>query len=92
MNESRLTSGCALIYTINSKESGARIRQRRRQLGYRVGELAEALNVTAKSFYRWENGECAPSLDTLYALAVLLRTTMDDLLVGNRGFFGSCAA
>ena len=92
MKENRLTFGCALIYTICSKESGARIRQRRRQLGYRVEELADALNVTTKSFYRWESGECSPSLDNLYALAVVLRTTMDDLLVGNREFVDSCTA
>ena len=90
MKENRLTLGCALIYTIFSKESGARIRQRRRQLGYRVEELADALNVTAKSFYRWENGECSPSLDNLYALAALLCTTMDDLLVGNRELVALC--
>ena len=90
MKENRLTFGCALIYTICSKESGARIRQRRRQLGYRVEELSDALNVTTKSFYRWESGECSPSLDNLYALAVVLRTTMDDLLVGNRELVDSC--
>lgn len=85
MKENRLVPNCALRYTPNYEESGARMKQRRRDMGIRVDELADAFNVTTKTIYRWEAGKCFPSIDNLFSLAVVLDTTLDDLVVGNRG-------
>ena len=43
-------------------------------------ELADALNISQKSYSNWENGKAEPTLENIVKLANLLDTTTDELL------------
>lgn len=45
-------------------------------------ELAEKLGKTSKTISNIERGTVAPSIETLYAISVVLETPMSDLMVG----------
>ena len=45
-------------------------------------EVAERLGLASRStFYKWLRGDALPSLDNLYALSLLLRVPINDLIV-----------
>lgn len=48
---------------------GDRMRQRRESLGLSRTELAQRIEVTEKTIYRWETGKDAPTPERLAALA-----------------------
>lgn len=62
---------------------GARIRQRRRELGYKQYTLAEKLGISGNHISAIEHGREHPSLETLLCICELLSVTPDYLLLGN---------
>lgn len=68
-----------------AQKIGARIRERRRELGMTQAEIASAFpseKVTSTYVSRWERGEHRPADDSLDRLAEILQTTVADLISG----------
>jgi transcriptional regulator with XRE-family HTH domain len=55
---------------------GARIRQRRKELGYSLRELGARTNLTASFLSQVENGQCSLSLASLQRIATALEVPM----------------
>ena len=67
---------------INLAETGRRIERQRRQAGLTVRDLQTYFGFEyPQAIYKWQHGECLPTVDNLLALARLLRVPMEDLLV-----------
>ena len=63
---------------------GASITRLRKKRGFTQTELAERLYVSNKTVSKWERGLGYPEITQLPALAHLLGTTVDHLLMGER--------
>ena len=62
--------------------TGRSIERHRRQAGLTVRDLQTYFGFEyPQAIYKWQHGECLPSVDNLLALARLLRVPMEDLLV-----------
>ena len=68
--------------TLDFKQIGARIAQRRRELGYKQYEVCDMINVNSKYLSNIETGRSAPSLDTIMLLCEYLQITPDYILLG----------
>lgn len=67
---------------IDLAETGRRIEDRRRRAGLTVRDLQGYFGFEyPQAIYKWQHGECLPTVDNLLALAKLLRVSMEDLLV-----------
>ena len=67
---------------INLAETGRRIERQRRQAGLTVRDLQTYFGFEyPQAIYKWQHGECLPTVDNLLALARLLQMSMEDLLV-----------
>lgn len=67
---------------IDLVETGRCIERRRRQAGLTVRDLQAYFGFEyPQAIYKWQHGECLPTVDNLLALARLLRVSMEDLLV-----------
>lgn len=64
------------------KTLGERIAEKRKALGLKQEELAEALGVSAQAVSKWENDVSCPDIMTLPALAKKLKISVDELLTG----------
>ena len=67
---------------IDLAETGRSIERHRRQAGLTVRDLQTYFGFEyPQAIYKWQHGECLPSVDNLLALARLLQVPMEDLLV-----------
>ena len=67
---------------IDLQRTGLRIKSLRQQAGLSVKALQEYFGFEyPQAVYKWQHGECLPSVDNLLALARLLGVSMEDLLV-----------
>ena len=67
---------------IDLAETGRRIERQRCQAGLTVRDLQTYFGFEyPQAIYKWQHGECLPTVDNLLALARLLRVSMEDLLV-----------
>ena len=67
---------------IDLAETGRRIERQRREAGLTVRDLQTYFGFEyPQAIYKWQHGECLPTVDNLLALARLLRVSMEDLLV-----------
>ena len=67
---------------INLTEAGRCIERQRRQAGLTVRDLQTYFGFEyPQAIYKWQHGECLPTVDNLLALARLLQVSMEDLLV-----------
>jgi len=73
----------AKIYpTIDLYATGKNIQRLRQEKGLTVSDLQEFFGFEApQAIYKWQKGQCLPSLDNLYALGYLLEVRMEDILV-----------
>lgn len=69
-----------LTETSDALTLGRRIRARRRQLGLKLEQLAEAIDRAPSQLSAIENGRREPSLPVLRALAQALQSSVDELL------------
>ena len=62
--------------------TGRSIERHRRRAGLTVRDLQTYFGFEyPQAIYKWQHGECLPTVDNLLALARLLRVSMEDLLV-----------
>ena len=67
---------------IDLAATGRCIERQRRQAGLSVRELQTYFGFEyPQAIYKWQHGECLPTVDNLLALARLLQVSMEDLLV-----------
>lgn len=65
--------------------TGARIRELRKQKKLTVDQVRDYLGLeSTQSIYKWQRGECMPTIDNLYALSTLFDTSVDGILRGSR--------
>lgn len=70
---------------IDMEATGARIRELRKKNRLKVDEVREFLGLDSQqAIYKWQRGECMPTIDNLYALSVLFETSVDDIIRGSR--------
>ena len=66
----------------DSYATGKRIQQLRKANGMTQEEMAIRLNISDRHLGRIERGECAASIDLLVEVVVLLKATLDFLIIG----------
>ena len=67
---------------IDLQQTGRNIERCRREAGMSVRELQTYFGFEyPQAIYKWQHGECLPTVDNLLALAKILRVSMEDLLV-----------
>ena len=70
---------------LDPKATGARIRELRKEKNIKVGEIREFMGFeNDQSIYKWQRGDCLPTVDNLYALSKLFDTTIEDILQGSK--------
>lgn len=62
--------------------TGKRIQQLRKANGMTQEELSIRLNISDRHLGRIERGECAASIDLMVEVVVVLKTTLDFLIIG----------
>ena len=67
---------------LDYKAIGARIAQRRKQLGLKQSEVEEAADIGFKYLSNIERGISIPSTEVIMRLTLALDTTPDEFLVG----------
>ena len=73
---------CCVFPVIDLPGTGRNIQRLRRNAGVTVRELQAYFGFEyPQAIYKWQHGECLPSVDNLLALARVLRVKMEDLLV-----------
>lgn len=71
---------------LNAQATGARIKELRKQKKLKVEDIARFMGFESEqAVYKWQRGDSLPTIDNLYALSVLFETSVDDILIGNRG-------
>lgn len=67
---------------IDMKKTGENIRRLRLQNGVRVKDIAEFMGFSElQAIYKWQRGDCLPTVDNLFALSRILNTTIEGILV-----------
>ena len=70
---------------IDVYKTGQRIKRTMLVKGYTVREIQRYLGLAStQSIYHWFDGRNLPSIDNIYALAKLLKVSVDFLLVGKK--------
>ena len=70
--------------TINLQQTGKNIESLRKASGLSVRDVQAYFGFEyPQAIYKWQHGECLPTVDNLLALARLLHVNMEDLLVIN---------
>jgi len=68
---------------INPEKVGTQISTLRKMKQLTQNELGERLNISYQAISKWERGEALPDTSILVALAHVLETSVDNILVGN---------
>lgn len=70
---------------VDMVRTGSNIRRLRRQAGLSAADLQAALGFTSsRAIFKWQRGDCLPTVDNLVVLAALFKVSIDDILVVNR--------
>lgn len=68
--------------TIDLVRTGRNIALLRTERGISVRRLQELMGFsTPQAIYKWQHGDCLPSVDNLLALSRILRVTIDEIIV-----------
>lgn len=68
--------------SIQTKETGNRIKKLLNQRGYTVKDVQEVFGFEyPQAVYKWLSGKSLPSVDNLVILSKILNTSIDDILV-----------
>lgn len=68
---------------IDYKEIGKRIAHRRKELGLRQSQLSEMVGISDPYMSNIERATSIPSTEVILRLAIALKTTPDEFLVGS---------
>lgn len=75
-------SKCIAFPVIDLAATGRSIERRRKAAGLSVRDVQTYFGFEyPQAVYKWQHGDCLPSVDNLLALSHLLRVPMEDLLV-----------
>ena len=70
---------------IDMISTGRNIINLRKARGLSVSDLQEYFGFTApQAIYKWQKGQCLPSTDNLFALAVLLGVPIEEILISRK--------
>ena len=73
-----------VVYMIvNPEKVGAKISSLRKLRRLTQNELGERLNISYQAVSKWERGETLPDTSILVALARVLETSVDNILIGD---------
>ena len=71
-----------MIPIINIEKTGQNIRRLRKETGISVKELQDIFGfMNPQSIYKWQHGDCLPTIDNLVILASVFDVTIDEILV-----------
>ena len=74
--------GVVRVPVIDLTATGQNIKNLRKSTGISVRDLQEIFGFTnPQAIYKWQNGDCMPSIDNLVILAAVLGVTVDEILV-----------
>ena len=74
-----------IFAVLDAKNTGARIKELRKENHLTVEEVSLYMGFeSVQAVYKWQRGESLPTIDNLYALSQLFRTSVDDILRGDR--------
>ena len=74
--------GVTRVPVIDLRATGQNIKNLRVAAGISVRDLQAILGFTnPQAIYKWQNGDCMPSIDNLVILAAVFGVTVDDILV-----------
>ena len=74
--------GVMKVPVIDLIATGQNIKNLRVAAGISVRDLQAVLGFTnPQAIYKWQNGDCMPSIDNLVILAAVLGVTVDQILV-----------
>ena len=74
--------GAVRIPVIDLIKTGKNIKRIREASGISVRDIQNILGFTnPQAVYKWQNGECLPTIDNLVILAAVLGVTVDEILV-----------
>ena len=75
------TYGNSKLPSIDLKKTGQNIKKMRKEAGVTVRELQIMFGFTSpQAIYNWQNGTSLPTVDNLIILALILRTTIDEII------------
>lgn len=66
----------------DTKETGIRIHDFRKERGLTQGQLAEKLNISDRHLQKLESGERSGSVDILVEIALFFHVSLDYLILG----------
>ncbi len=71
--------------TIDLPATGRNIQALRQKRGYSVRELQLYFGFQEpQAIYKWQRGECLPSVDNLFALSILFGVSINDILIEDK--------
>ena len=74
--------GVVRVPVIDLTATGQNIKNLRVAAGISVRDLQAILGFTnPQAIYKWQNGDCMPSIDNLVILAAVFGVTVDEILV-----------
>ena len=72
--------------SINLERTGENIKRLRSDAHLSTAELSEILGFTGpQAIYKWQNGQCLPTVDNLVILSRIFHTSIENILVLNEG-------
>ena len=75
-------AGAVKVPVIDLTATGQNIKRLRVAAGISVRDLQMILGFTnPQAIYKWQNGDCMPTIDNLVILAAVLGVTVDEILV-----------
>lgn len=69
---------------IDMRRTGEQISTLRKENHYTVEGLAEWMGVSPQAICKWQRGDSIPSVDNLYALSMIFKTSIDEILRGSK--------
>lgn len=68
--------------SIDMVKTGQNIKKLRKEMGLSVKELQKMFGFTTpQAIYKWQHGDCMPSIDNLVVLANIFQVRVEDILV-----------
>lgn len=68
--------------TIDLKATGERIKQLRKERHLKVRDISDYMGFTEpQAVYKWQRGDTLPTVDNLYALSILFKTPMENIIM-----------
>ena len=67
---------------IDLSATGRNIERLRRRAGLSVRAMQESFGFSSpQAIYKWQRGECMPTLDNIVALAAVFGVTVDEIII-----------